>query len=459
MMTVDCGRCPACIQQKANYRARRIINNSVDILENCDRLFITLTYKNKYLPYIKYDELIDFKARRIKNLNVYRDKDVHLYYDRKSESIKEKTFDKGIVKTINFEDLDDFWKRDDIFVKEVHNFVRASGDRFNSVLYGRISVCLFDDIQRFFKRLRMNLKRSNYESSISYFACSEYGPTTDRSHFHIYLQVPKGDFAFIKSAVAKSWLYDDMDQRLNNIEFAVKPAEYIGNYVNCDRRISGLLQSRAFKQKHSYSQGFGFGKNAYSFDEVKKSYYRGDLRTFERIDRKGEITSDFVPIPKYVISRYFPKFKGFYKLTPAEVSSIVQEPGRIYWYRDKLELTVQHSKDIYIKLCNLNKKYGSYDYADIYSRIWLVRASNILKEFHRKMNDPLESYDNIVQFYTGEVCSDFVSLDDREVYKIDFNDFKELVTNTNRLTEQYYYKVKDRKVKNLVYSKHFNFNT
>lgn len=458
-MAVNCGRCPACIQEKANYRARRIVNNSVDILDKCDRLFITLTYKNQYLPYIKYDELIDFKARRVPFLNVYRDKDVHAYYCCKSDSIKEYVRDKGVIKTIYFNDLDEFWQRDDIFVSEKHNFVRASGDRFNSVLYGRISVCVYEDVQRFFKRLRMNLKRSGYEDTLQFYACQEYGTTTDRAHCHIYMQVPKGHFSFIKSAVAKSWLYDDLDQRLECIEFAVKPAEYIGNYVNCGRNISGLLQSRPFKQRHSYSQGFGFGKDAYSFDKVKKAYYRGDLRTFEQINRKGVTTSDYVSIPKYVISRYFPKFKGFYKLAPNEISSIVQEPSRIYWYSDRLELTPGESRSIYIKLCNLKLLYDSDDYSDIYSRIWIVRASNILKEFHRKMDDPLESYDNIVQFYSGDISSDFVNFDDRENFVVDFNEFKSVVTQSNRLTEQYFAKVKDRKQKNLIYSKHFNFNT
>ena len=43
------------------------------------------------------------------------------------------------------------------------------------------------DIQRFFKRLRINLSRHHNITDISYFLSSEYGGTTHRPHYHFLL--------------------------------------------------------------------------------------------------------------------------------------------------------------------------------------------------------------------------------------------------------------------------------
>ena len=43
-----------------------------------------------------------------------------------------------------------------------------------------------DDLQKFFKRLRINLKREYHEFSpkLRYYACGEYGSKTKRAHYH-----------------------------------------------------------------------------------------------------------------------------------------------------------------------------------------------------------------------------------------------------------------------------------
>lgn len=456
-MVVDCGHCPACKQAKANYRAMRIVNSSIDILDQTDRFFVTLTYKNKFIPYVKHNELHDFLYHERSDLPVYRDKDVHLYFDRSDRQLHEREVECGVIDTYYRDDFESWY----IFhpeqaYHEDHKFLRASGNRFGAVLYGRIGVSLYADVQRFFKRLRQNLHRSGYEGNLKYFACTEYGPTTSRNHVHLYIEVPKGHFSLVKGAIAKSWLYDSMEQRLNNIEEAIKPSEYLGSYINSDRTVSGVLQSNPFRQRHSYSQGFGFGKNAYTYKEVKKAILRRSLRTFEEINRNGQITSGFVPIPKYVISRYFPKWKGYFKLNSSQIRHIVEEPSRIYYLRDYLELTSNECKQIFIKLCNLKKLYPDDDYPELYSQVWTLRFCNMMEDFHRNMVDELESYDNIQEFYSGEINSEFVRLDERSHYEVDINKFKDIVERTLVLTDSYYKHSKDRKVKNLVYSQSLN---
>jgi hypothetical protein len=43
---------------------------------------------------------------------------------------------------------------------------------------------LKDDLQRYFKRLRVGLLRADLDSSIRYYACGEYGEKYDRPHYH-----------------------------------------------------------------------------------------------------------------------------------------------------------------------------------------------------------------------------------------------------------------------------------
>lgn len=55
------------------------------------------------------------------------------------------------------------------------------------------------DLRKFFKRLRINLKRANRDDKISYYACGEYGDKTDRPHYHaIIFGFPYTDPGFLR---------------------------------------------------------------------------------------------------------------------------------------------------------------------------------------------------------------------------------------------------------------------
>ena len=78
---ISCGRCDECLQQKANMNALRIKNHSQS---GTLCLFVTLTYDNKYIPYVY--------SRDLKNIDpffcdydipVYRDYDIRYFKGRK----------------------------------------------------------------------------------------------------------------------------------------------------------------------------------------------------------------------------------------------------------------------------------------------------------------------------------------------------------------------------------------
>lgn len=458
-LVTDCGKCPACLQKKANARARRIeaeFNEDLD-----DRAFITLTYKNQYIPYVTDNDIQEFFSGRRLSLPIYRDYNRRLVYDARNKVYKEKDF--KLKKPIEVLTREDF-KTSDFDRHEIldtwYSFLRTSGNRFGSFELGKIGVPYYRDVQNFIKRLRINLYRNGYENKVRFYACTELGPTTHRPHIHLLLYFPKGHYSLIKTACVKSWLFDDIHKRYANIEAAYSPSQYLASYVNCDSSIKGLFRyCKPFKPKHSYSQGFGINKDVFSLGSLEKMYDRRNFGINQRILRNGVPTDIIIPVPKYVVSRFFPKFKGYGKLTPFEVFHIVKKPEIIHDLETKLGLTSSDSRAIFIRLLNLKRKYSfCSNYAYLYANIWNARSAYMLRYFHETIykDDPLEAYDNILKYFSGEISSDFVSLDERSHYEIDFNKFASVVNETNRLTQSYLNRSKDRKKKNLAYSQHQN---
>lgn len=484
MYYVECGHCPACLQIKANKRAFRIIAHSKDGFSDYDRVFCNFTYTNDYVPYIKNDEMRDFFNMQRDTLPLYRNKSIRTFYNRHtgeySELISEsdKPF---VIKEYTPEDFASVFNPD--IANANYQFLRKAHNRFNAVEYGKIGILFYKDIQDFIKRLRRKLDYLGYEFNLSYFACTEYGSNTIRPHVHLLLFVPKGYFTQLKSTIASCWLFDDVDRRLANIEEAFKPARYIASYVNSDSTVQGLLRLNPFKQKHVYSQKFGFGKSAFSLAEVAKKIRKGDATYLEKIVRNGVPESSSFLYPKYVISRYFPKYKGFAKLTCDEVYAIAENPLRIYNFAKKLGLlededtlenryiysygkkfflpvTENHFEQVHkVFKMLLNKKLEFEkicpDWAYLYSRVWSVRASSSLKMWHSLQiiaRDILESYDNIEDFYTEKLDPDYCDfvkpIFENSVllhYETDPNKFRQSLCRHDYYTNLYHQRDKAKK--------------
>ena len=90
------------------------------------------------------------------------------------------------------------WKHN-YFVTLTYNDLWVPRNHFESLDYytGEVfddeSLSLkYDDVQNFMKRLRTNLKRKfdfplDGQPGVRFYGCSEYGPTTDRPHYHLIL--------------------------------------------------------------------------------------------------------------------------------------------------------------------------------------------------------------------------------------------------------------------------------
>lgn len=461
---VSCGQCAACQQQKALNRKLRIDNT---FSKDTYPLFVTLTYWNRYIPYIRYTELTNCESFYNNTINIYRDANVrYVRSDRKYHVKKKEISECEILDTIH---IDRDVLRDLTVDNSDNKLVTLHGcDDFD-----RIGVCYFKDVQDFVKRFRINLQRKNYDLKyFKSFQCSEFGPSSCRPHFHLLLFVPISiPQSVAKTAIVKAWPYADTARTYRYIEVAKNISSYISSYVNCSSSVPLLFQKvNEFKPKHSYSKGFGVAKEYLSISKVFEMYRRRDLHYTCQSVRNGCVSVADLLLPKYVISRYFPKFKGYSRFTCDQIRTIVFRPNTIWFYENNPNygLTYDDCHSIEVMLENklrfgVQNNIMPSEYADIYANIWSLRASQVYKDSFNDiqyLDDYLYLYDNMIDYFKGHVDGDFEflykyrNLD--QLIIADCNYYPKNIQKHNNLVDIYNRTSKDRKIRNYIYSKnHF----
>lgn len=447
---VNCGHCAACLQEKAIARTNRIRNT---YCENFVPLFITLTYKSEFLPYIDLSELVDINNFYETKVNIYRDNSIFLYMDDglyKTRTIHKKVILNTIIPPkIKCTDLD--------------KFVAAKG--FND--FNHISVPFYKDFQDFLKRLKINLTR-NYDipNNFLYFTVNEIGPVTSRSHFHVVLFADKETFVFAKwkDAIYKSWLFSDLSEWSKSVQIAKDVSSYISSYVNSYSDTPELFRlCKEISPKHSYSKNFGISQKIFSLPEVFQMFRRRDLHyDSQRITKQCTNVVNIL-IPKYVISRYCPQFKGFSRLTCNTLQSIVLRPVKIYEVSEMLALEKEDCYRIEVMLYNrisfaLKCGLSIFDFAEMYSQIWSLRALQVIKDNLLSVklhHEYFQLYDNIEDLYNSKVRNETLEdlmflLPSNFKYEVDYNNFDFNRSKDLILRKSFYSYKKDRKVRNYV---------
>ena len=450
---VKCGHCPACLQEKAINRANRIRNtyNNDDFVP----LFVTLTYNNHSVPYVNYYDLFDSNKFLNSRCNIYRDSES--FYVRNDSSYNfslKTTYNRVVLKSVELPHDNSTYKND--------RFVSLHG--IND--FDKIGVCYYPDIQNFFKRLNIYLYRHyDYVQCFKSFQCSEYGPTSMRPHFHALIFVKKEVFNFErwKNAICACWPFSDLRKLSRSIEIAKNVSSYVASYVNCSNTLPLLFQKCSeFRPKHSYSKMFGVSKDIFKLPKVLEMYDRGDLHYDCSSVRNGILVSDSLLLPKYVIGRYFPKFKGYFRLTCDEIAQLCFRPASIFQLTDRLELTEVDAHKIYVMLCNKHTLCSSlgidiYRFAIAYAGIYTLRSSQAYKDSLLQIKDTkdfFEYYDNIEDLYNGNIGNSSlwdIMPDDLD-YNVNFNTFSSRLVDTANLTECYNSSNKDKKIRNFILS-------
>lgn len=453
---VNCGHCPACQQAAANKRAARIRNNaSYGTLP----LSVTLTYSNDFVPYINLDEVAsdDF-------LLVHRNKTIH--YANSHDSSRHRLFVKN-GSTSLFELKDDFKPSvlDNVFP------LRNMSDS--------VGLCIYSDAQKFIKRLRINLKRHyNYERKFSYYLCSEYGRKRHRPHFHILIFVPTEFEHVFRSAIAESWSYDDKRFLQRSIEVAKNMASYLSGYVNKSAGFSPLFTQGDFKQKHSYSRGFGTMLAAFSLGSILEKIEQRTLTYTGTTFKNGGVSELIdIPIPSYVINRHFPRFKGFSRLDADSAISLISEPQRLLefvrgidrYHLSDIDYTPDDLHEIYVSLDNAYHRYADVTgldrvcYAHHFVQAWHVHAMDSLRSFYEnKDHIPVAHlYDNIDDFMVNPAISpNLESYFQSRGYprELDPNRFTYRKQTSSRLADLFHKKESQRLTTNIVMADNLNLN-
>lgn len=405
---------------------RRIYNEYTSDLQV---FFVTLTYNRDSSPYIKFSDL----EKKTEYLPIYRD--VKLVRSFGSSHLEK------ITNIIDYELVD--------YANLDLNKLKPLKHRKHN-----IGVTYYKDQQDFFKRLKSNLKRLyNYNGYFKYFVCSEYGESTLRPHFHALLFFDKGNEDAFRDSILKSWPYADKNRMLRGIEIPTDATAYVSSYVNSPADFP-LFLSDNFPAKHSFSKYLGTNLDSFSLPKIIQKIRVRDLRYSTTVMRGNVREVINLPLPSYVINRYFPKFKGFSRLTRSEVLDVLHYPCRLSEYKDIMDYTDDDLRNI-PKV--ISKRYYNYfkplgynfeDFCLFYVDVWSIRQSNMYKDFMLDKTVPmLQKYDNLYELDYGSVHSD---LKLPIGYNVNPNKFKFRVEDTNYWTQKFSEKIKRKKVSDVV---------
>ena len=472
----ECGKCEACLQKKAAARSNRIRNEYSD---RTNVFFVTLTYDRLSAPYFNQSEL-NMLRHQMTDCNMVTHS-LHIYrrYSIKWNVKKQKYFKDWHPVLL-----------DSISV-EVHPFscspILASDFakeyNFNHLQKqpGKIGVIYFPDVQNFNKRLRQQLKICGYDKKIKIYDCMEYGPDTIRPHAHLLIFAPDISLEKFHHAVIKSWPYGRRIRDSKSCQLVTDdPAGYVSSYVNCTSSVPPFL-ARYFKQRHSASKYFGHGRKSFVLEEIQKKALTGDL-TYD-VRRTSSIGEQIVnlPIPKYVINRYFPLFKGSSRLTSHEVLEFLSRGFDVgYLFRRSQEHDLNSNPHNWIgytihdsfagnqripsdlrRISTRFKHAFEYykkiypdatilDYSRMYDSVWLAYRSTVYKKFvtDDQVND-FYKYDNIAMLPPDRQQQLHKQLGNGCVFIVDNNKKPHYVNQTFLMKDMFYKYQKQKKITNI----------
>lgn len=474
LLFVKCGKCSSCLQEKANSVRRRILENVAPAGTVC--YFITLTYHPNYVPYFRISDIQNEFSRCKREgdaycvIPVYRNVKYNhsgnISFNRNSTE-----FDIIHKHRVLYSKLRDAFEQTD-FLPLLSN--EPDTDKCGIVLY--------KDVREFFNRWKINLIRDyGIHFHFTYFAATEYGETTYRPHAHVLAWIPSDKIEEFRNTFYKSWPFADVSKIDKYFELARKPASYVSSYVCGHSDIPALFTIRPFSVSHRYSLGFGQNLDDFSPNSINEGISSGNLTYNRALCIDGQTVFRSSVIPKHVINRYFPKYKGFFRDIGNRIFQIfllLDPNSKLTSNTRKLLNSINHFDcdviEIFTKLknafhrfiSNLKKPISWADYLLKYTRVWSIHAANILRLSFEgnedwSVTDHLYHYTNISKLHFEYVyakkygsfrCSspsiiDYLICKGKRIkdFILDANQFPENVKITNFYEHMYYVTVKKKK--------------
>ena len=385
---VNCGHCEACQQQKANNNTFRIRSEVADV-KGMVTLFVTLTYSNKYIPYIRKSDLELYNGEVFpiyRDFNVRRVRCVPLRPHKRSKGKFVRDLDNVFYdfKDYHFGCLDYLVTPYSDIVPLMPALRGQRKDKSFFVYPDKVGVIYYKDLQDFFKRLSINYKRLYHEnSSYSFFACAEYGPQTKRPHFHLSLHIPADKVDNYVEAIIKSWQFSSSYRLRKGIEIAKDVSSYLSSYVNTFTSLSPIYREKTIAPKCTHSKHYGFNRIAFSLAEIEKKINSRDFTFTYNVVTKtfSHLVSRL--LPSYVISYWFPKIQGFTKLSTAELIEIYTNPLRLNKYKHLLN-------------------YNNDEIVDVLDEYNDHKVGCVHKSFYQRISEYVDNFMNDDNFYNHE---------------------------------------------------------
>ena len=191
------------------------------------------------------------------------------------------------------------------------------------------------DLQDFFKRLRINLKREYYEfePKIRYYAVGEYGSKTKREHYHAIIfgldnyndkhrEILKKSWTF-----CDSWMFDKSRGRQSGMQ-EVTPDDiaYVTGYVQ--KKLDGELGKKEYGDKQKpfsiCSQNLGLEFAMQHRDRLVNNgytFYKGQKIGIPRYfcDKFGVKKSELINVRPYSKEEYEKSYKELFELFKSDM--------------------------------------------------------------------------------------------------------------------------------------------
>ncbi|UPW41714.1 replication initiator protein [Peromfec virus RodF8_12] len=491
----DCGRCSACRQSLANSRANKIRHHYVD---GYTPWFITLTYRNEFIPYVLKSELKEFarytqtyRSDHICNTHPFDlvttdydnlpsdDYSFRIYRDTHFVRRIGNSF--PIKKTVILQEFSDPLKYDfsPSQVDELTTLRRKNYDGSFIYLPDKVSVVYPPDVQNFIKRLRVRIQREYQDNRpISYYYAPEYGPDTHRFHVHFIIWFPS-DYSKTKvcGLLRKTWPFCNSSFIKEHTEPARSAADYVASYVNCDSTTPQLLRTY-FPLRSSHSLHFGFGKGEYTLSKIVEEFETSGRVTYPAIiNRNGFYVEADLLFPKYVNRFFFPLPKGHGRLATYALFKCLTSP------EEHIKITsnfpIKYTKDLEpvfptslidrygLPVCMTVKElnyfinslfrchslfydlgYNKFDAADFIIRYYTARSSYLYKQSQsHSETENLEYFYNLIDVYERKLSAPTVE----DILQFSHTptsilSYCHVIERNSDLNVKFYQKIKHRKL-------------
>lgn len=281
-----CGRCSACLLDKANSWSMRLAN---EIETFPFSIFFTLTYSNKYLPTLHFEP----------------DDGLPLYTSEHERNIR-------------FDGVKDVLRHDEIFLP--YNYVEIPISNYDSKDY--ISYSSKRDVQLWLKLLRQDIfetfdlqnKTENERKKyfIRYYIISEYGPTSRRSHFHgiLFACCPEVANYLIRVSMYQNWSMCDkalFDEYTHYCESGA--SNYVTQYLTCSDNLPKILKDKSIRPFRLASKSPAIGFSSFDEEEIFESLFCGVNEYYKRVPRCED--NYVFPYPSEFMHRLLPKCREY----------------------------------------------------------------------------------------------------------------------------------------------------